>query len=302
MAEKMLDIKEFARQTNYSERHIRQLCIEGKIDGAIKLGDKARKWMIPESALQRLPRLTGGSVSNIQTYDDEMLQPSGPKLPLELVNKEQEKHWEEVEKRLIALEQPLIDLGGNIEVDINGRLTYISINCTQDVTEVMHSHLADGVFWENVNEYNEKANKANGIRKELTQELAKAVNTLAPFESDWQYQEKYVTWYFVSSVIDISLGKVIPWIRRYKWDEQNQVQTCQASYISKGFQSESEHRALVETYSKDERVKFLGEAITELEILKGRILTRLQNTVAAKEYKYSFCSKCPLVRSGHIKL
>ncbi len=52
-AEKMLDIKEFARQSHYSERQVRQYCIDGKIKGALKLTDDARKWLIPASAVQK---------------------------------------------------------------------------------------------------------------------------------------------------------------------------------------------------------------------------------------------------------
>ena len=255
--------------------------------------------------LQRLVELIGKCqvIADKYIITQNSIQSLSPKLPLELVKKEQEKHWEEVEKHLIAIGQPFTTFGGNIEVDFEGRVTYININCTQDMTEVLHSHLADGAFWQNVDEYNEKISKANSIRKELTEEIAKAATSLAPFESDWEYQEKYVTWYFVSSVIDIGIGKVIPWMsRKYQWDEINQVQTYQARYISKGFQSEIEHRAIAETYSKDERIKLLGELIAELEKLKVGILARLKNAVTDKEYKYYFCSKCPLVRSGHVKL
>jgi hypothetical protein len=302
MDEKMLDIKEFARQTSYSERYIRQLCIDGEIEGATKLFNKGGKWLIPASALQKLKPSINDLIPDAKPHDQGLFQDSSPKLPVDLVNKEQEKHWHEVEKQFIALRQPLIELGGTTDVDSSGKVTYMCVSYPQDFTEVLHRHLADLLFWQNVNEYNEIASKASCICKELTQEIMKTATALAPFENEWDYQEKYVTWFFICSVIDISLGKVIPWMPKYKWDEQNQVQTYQAIYISKGFQSEIEHRALVDTYSKDERIKCLGEMINNLERLKGEILTRLQTAIAEEEYKYSFCSKCPLVRSGHIKL
>ncbi|MFZ2036993.1 MAG: hypothetical protein WAU62_08780 [Dehalococcoidales bacterium] len=53
MPEKMLSIKDFALLSNYSERLIRQYCLEGKIEGAQKLSDKSRKWLIPQSALEK---------------------------------------------------------------------------------------------------------------------------------------------------------------------------------------------------------------------------------------------------------
>jgi len=41
-----LTIKEFAQMVHYSERQIRQMCIDGKIS-AQKLDSKSRKWLIP---------------------------------------------------------------------------------------------------------------------------------------------------------------------------------------------------------------------------------------------------------------
>ncbi|MFC1875403.1 helix-turn-helix domain-containing protein, partial [Chloroflexota bacterium] len=54
MVGKMMGIKEFARAAHYSERQIRQYCLDGKIKGAMKLSGSARKWLIPASALQKL--------------------------------------------------------------------------------------------------------------------------------------------------------------------------------------------------------------------------------------------------------
>lgn len=48
--DKLLDIRQFADRTNYSERQIRQFCLDGKIAGAQKLPG-GRKWLIPESAI-----------------------------------------------------------------------------------------------------------------------------------------------------------------------------------------------------------------------------------------------------------
>jgi excisionase family DNA binding protein len=51
--EKLLTIKEFANKLNYSQRHIRQMCIDGKIK-AQKLTHGSRKWLIPESEITSL--------------------------------------------------------------------------------------------------------------------------------------------------------------------------------------------------------------------------------------------------------
>jgi hypothetical protein len=53
MPDEILDIKEFARQSHYSERLITQYCIEGKIEGAFKLSAQSRKWLIPQSGLEK---------------------------------------------------------------------------------------------------------------------------------------------------------------------------------------------------------------------------------------------------------
>ena len=45
-------IKEFAEASHYSERWVRQMCIDRKIK-ADKIGD-ARKWLIPASELEGL--------------------------------------------------------------------------------------------------------------------------------------------------------------------------------------------------------------------------------------------------------
>ena len=53
MDEELLSIEEFAREINYSERSVRQMCIDGKIE-AEKITYDARKWLIPSSALEKL--------------------------------------------------------------------------------------------------------------------------------------------------------------------------------------------------------------------------------------------------------
>ena len=71
MAEKMLDVTQFARKSYYSERRIRQLCIDGKIPGARKLTSGSRKWLIPESALQKLPEGTGQALQKENIVDGQ---------------------------------------------------------------------------------------------------------------------------------------------------------------------------------------------------------------------------------------
>jgi hypothetical protein len=53
MNEKLLTLKEFASKIFYSERWVRQMCIDGKIE-AHKITDDARKWLIPASELKKL--------------------------------------------------------------------------------------------------------------------------------------------------------------------------------------------------------------------------------------------------------
>ena len=53
MDREFLTLKEFARKISYSERQVRQMCIDGKIQ-AKKITDDARKWLIPASELERL--------------------------------------------------------------------------------------------------------------------------------------------------------------------------------------------------------------------------------------------------------
>jgi len=77
MTEKMIDIKEFARAAHYSERLIRQYCIDGKIEGARKLADNARKWLIPASALQKLEPLTNTLIPDAKLHDKRILQEQG---------------------------------------------------------------------------------------------------------------------------------------------------------------------------------------------------------------------------------
>jgi len=50
--EKFLTVKEFAKVTNYSERTVRQWCIDGKIEAHKPTG--GRKWQIPEREISRL--------------------------------------------------------------------------------------------------------------------------------------------------------------------------------------------------------------------------------------------------------
>lgn len=50
MNEKVYTIKEASQKIYYSERQIRQRCIDGKLKGAYKILE-GRKWLIPESAL-----------------------------------------------------------------------------------------------------------------------------------------------------------------------------------------------------------------------------------------------------------
>lgn len=245
---------------------------------------------------QQLKPQTKALMPGTKPHDKRILQDSSPKLPLELVNKDQEKHWQDVESHLVALEQPFSD------IDLNDGPFYRDFSCDENITEEMHSHFRDTAFWQNVNNYNEKANKANSIQKDLVEEIMHEALKVAPLEDIWLEQEQCITPYYVFSVIDISLGKVVRFIQRYNWDELIQTLACQGSFISKGINSEKKHRELVEIYSKDERVKSLSDTITELRNLRGEILTRLQSAINDNEYKYSFCSKCPLIKSGYVKL
>lgn len=76
--ENFLTIKEFAHKVNYSERQIRQMCIDGKVK-AQKLNTKSRKWLIPESELNKFggeakpaPQISRISQANwIEDYEAE---------------------------------------------------------------------------------------------------------------------------------------------------------------------------------------------------------------------------------------
>jgi excisionase family DNA binding protein len=73
MAEKLLTIKEAAKRLNYSERQIRQMCVDGRLAGAVKIGGRG-KWLIPESSLKT--SLAGGQQPDnviVNTYG-ELLQ------------------------------------------------------------------------------------------------------------------------------------------------------------------------------------------------------------------------------------
>ncbi len=75
--EEFLDIEEFARKTHYSVRQIRQYCIDGKIKGASKLTDDARKWLIPASALQqKLEPQTDLKMQETRIHDREIFENS----------------------------------------------------------------------------------------------------------------------------------------------------------------------------------------------------------------------------------
>lgn len=64
--EKVYTIKDAAQKINYSERQLRQLCIDGKVPGACKIPD-GRKWLIPENAIEALKKNQGAqSVAKAQ--------------------------------------------------------------------------------------------------------------------------------------------------------------------------------------------------------------------------------------------
>lgn len=66
MDEKVYTIKGAAQKINYSERHLRQLCIDDKVPGAYKIAD-GRKWLIPEHAIEALKKNQGSeSVAKVQ--------------------------------------------------------------------------------------------------------------------------------------------------------------------------------------------------------------------------------------------
>lgn len=50
MNEELYTLKKAADALKYSERHMRQLCIDGKVDGAYRLTDRG-KWLIPRTAV-----------------------------------------------------------------------------------------------------------------------------------------------------------------------------------------------------------------------------------------------------------
>ena len=69
MRNELLTIKEFAQQVHYSERSIRQMCEDGKIN-AKKLGSGGGKWLIPVSELERLK--SGGESSGESMRDEKL--------------------------------------------------------------------------------------------------------------------------------------------------------------------------------------------------------------------------------------
>jgi len=76
---KFLTVKEFALKTNYTERQIRQYCVEGRIEGAEKFDDKARKWLIPESSVikTKLDAETPHNTTAITNWVEEWIDQSG---------------------------------------------------------------------------------------------------------------------------------------------------------------------------------------------------------------------------------
>ncbi|MBI4187927.1 MAG: helix-turn-helix domain-containing protein [Chloroflexi bacterium] len=53
MDKEILTLKDFAKEIHYSERSVRQMCIDGRIE-AQKIDADARKWLIPAVELERL--------------------------------------------------------------------------------------------------------------------------------------------------------------------------------------------------------------------------------------------------------
>lgn len=116
--ENLLTIKDFALKTHYSKRQIRQMCIDGKVK-AQKIGDKGRKWLIPESEIHKITQEPFESTEEASQMVQDYSTPT--------ISKYMEKHF----GYLVEIITVLLDYGLDtvyIKTDQNGNNVYVRQN------------------------------------------------------------------------------------------------------------------------------------------------------------------------------
>jgi hypothetical protein len=219
------------------------------------------------------------------------IQSPGPKLPKEIVNKDQEKHLEDIGRYLEKLKESF--------PEIETRRGIFAGNIGNNEEE-LRQHLNNIEFWQNIDNYRSNASKASSIFKQLYQEIKTKAVQIAPLEKEFESQKQYITTQFIFSIFTSYSGE--PWISGYKWDDGPQLQTLDGVIISKGIKSEAEHRNLVEFYKQEEKYIVAKDIIENLNKERKTILRKIYDAIQNKKYRYSFCSNCPLVISGYAKL
>jgi hypothetical protein len=208
--------------------------------------------------------------------------------PLEIVNKDQGKHREEIEQYLQNFKASFPEIA----------VTWGTFQCNIKGEGQLKWHLDDTVFWQTVDIYKDNVSQANFIHDQLFHEILLKTNQIAPLESMFDSQKQHVFLIFTHSIIALCVGG--EWSNTdYIWEEDTQSQRFGGIVISHGVKSENEHRELIELYKKDERCIKL-KSIAE-KLIEDRIA--ILNKIDSIGYnRYALCPDCPLVTSGYAKL
>ncbi len=220
----------------------------------------------------------------------KQIQSPSPKLPKEIVNKDQEKHLEDIGRYLEKLKESF--------PEIETRQGIFQGNIGKNEGE-LRQHLDDVEFWQSIDTYRSNASKVSSIFKQLYQEIKTKAVQIAPLEKEFESQKQYITTQFILSIFTSYTGE--PWSPGYRWEDVHQLQILDGIMISKGIKSEAEHRNLVEFYKQEEKYIMAKDIIGNMNKDRKTILGKIYRAIQNKKYRYSLCSNCPLVVSGYAK-
>ncbi|MBI4286192.1 MAG: helix-turn-helix domain-containing protein [Chloroflexi bacterium] len=316
MDDKVYTIKDAAQKANYSERQIRQWCIDGKLTGAYKIAE-GRKWLIPESALAALnvssqgqqKAIAGEIVKQVPyletTHKQEMRELAG-----KLIN---EISLPEIQNSFIVDWKP-----GPIEyVDSRDHRLFPPIRIAENETISvdiaiegnLRSHLETGGFSDVIGEIdNWKSGLGQYLRKchDFSSLPMRKVKVQAKFPDDAVERNEKVGYqkaFFTSAcadAIEIAIGNVREsgyWRQINAYSLWNLTRCGKGSIYIANTESEAnerqcEHQGLVAGFSETKEAKEIVKVRQDLELITEKIRERLQ-TFRDMQCACGHCELCP---------
>jgi heme exporter protein D len=220
-----------------------------------------------------------------------------PRLPQDLINKAQEKHWDGVEAHLKQF------LNHFLEINLQLRTYYRDYGEEDEViNEEIRSHFPNVGFWQEVEDFKKTAFQADSILEELDAEIRSKSESEVAALGDTNSKEQCITANFLKMIVELAISSCLgkpDTFHKYEWLPEQSWQTYAGHVIAVGIKGETKHQEYVDFYTKDERCENLATLVKRLRLLRASILNRMQRCIGDAEYKFYFCSRCPVKKQAN---